>query len=146
MRLERAVELDGVDVRDAVGEVAGQDAEAGPDLEHDVAGVELGEPADHAEDVLVDEEVLAELASAGRDAVTGGRTRRLAFASICGGELGRVLAACLGERGERVHDVRGLVRPAADGLRREVGAVGLGEDAVGRDAARAHSRSSGAFG
>ena len=35
-RLERAVELDGVDVPDAVGEVAGEHAEARPDLEHDV--------------------------------------------------------------------------------------------------------------
>ena len=61
MRLERAVDLDGVDERDALGEVAGEDAEARPDLEHDVVRVELGEAADHAEDVLVDEEVLAEL-------------------------------------------------------------------------------------
>ena len=36
--LERAVELDRVHVRDAVGEVAGEDAEAGADLEHDVVG------------------------------------------------------------------------------------------------------------
>ena len=56
-----AVELDGVDVRDALGEIARQHAEPGADLEHDVVGLELGEAADHAEDVLVDEEVLAEL-------------------------------------------------------------------------------------
>ena len=61
VRLERAVDLDGVDERDALGEVAGEDAEARADLEDDVGGVELGEPADDAEDVLVDEEVLAEL-------------------------------------------------------------------------------------
>ena len=36
LRLERAVELDGVDVAGAVGEVAREDAEAGADLEHDV--------------------------------------------------------------------------------------------------------------
>src|SRR5688500_13404838 len=57
---ERAVELDGMDMARAVGEIAGQDAETGADLERDVPGVELGEPADHAEDVLVGEEVLAE--------------------------------------------------------------------------------------
>ena len=32
----------------------------GADLEHDVAGLELGEAPDDAEDVLVDQEVLAE--------------------------------------------------------------------------------------
>ncbi len=60
VRLERAVELDGVDVVDAVGEVAREDAEPRSDLEHDVCSVELGEPADDAEDVLVGQEVLAE--------------------------------------------------------------------------------------
>ena len=50
-----------MDVADAIGEVARQDAEAGSDLEHDVVAAELGEAADHAEDVLVGEEVLAEL-------------------------------------------------------------------------------------
>ena len=45
--------------------------------------------------------------------------------------------AGLGERRERVDDVRRLVRPAADRLRREVRAVGLGEQAVRRDAAAA---------
>ena len=63
VRLERAVDLDGVDERDALGEVAGEDAEARADLEDDVGGLELGEAADHAEEVLVDEEVLAELLS-----------------------------------------------------------------------------------
>ena len=81
VRLERAVELDRVDVRDALGEVPREDAEPGADLEHDVVGVELGEPADHAEDVLVDEEVLAERLLR-RDA-HGSRRRRSAFASIC---------------------------------------------------------------
>ena len=60
VRLERAVELDRVDVRDALGEVAREGAEARADLEHDVVGLEIGEAADDAEDVLVDEEVLAE--------------------------------------------------------------------------------------
>ena len=81
VRLERAVELDGVDVGDALGEEARQHAEARPDLEHDVGGVELGEPADHAEDVLVDQEVLAELLLGGRG---GSRQAEAgaAFASI----------------------------------------------------------------
>ena len=33
------VRLDGVDVTDTVGEVGGQDAQARPDLQHDVVGV-----------------------------------------------------------------------------------------------------------
>ena len=39
--LERAVELDDVDVRDARREVLRQHAEAAADLEHDVVGLEL---------------------------------------------------------------------------------------------------------
>ncbi len=60
VRLERRVDLDRVHARDAVGEVVRQYAEAGTDLEDDVVLVELREPADHAENVLVDEEVLPE--------------------------------------------------------------------------------------
>ena len=60
LRLERAVELDGMHMRDALGEEAREHAEPGPDLEHDVVSIELGEPLDHAQDVLVDQEVLAE--------------------------------------------------------------------------------------
>jgi hypothetical protein len=59
--LETAIELDRVHMGDAVCEVASEHAETGPDLEHDVVRLEPGQPADHAEDVLVDEEVLAEL-------------------------------------------------------------------------------------
>src|SRR6266511_487047 len=59
--LERGIELDRVHVRDALGQVGGEDPETGADLEHHVARLELGQPADHAEDVLVDEEVLTEL-------------------------------------------------------------------------------------
>src|SRR5262249_19705170 len=58
-RLERPVELDCVHQRNAIGEKAREHAEAGTDLEHDVAPTELGEPPDHTEDVLVDEKVLA---------------------------------------------------------------------------------------
>ena len=119
----------------AVGEEGREHAEARPDLEHDVLGAELGEPADHAEQVLVDEEVLAELLLRGR-AAHGRPKAALALASSCAAELGRVLAAGLGERRDRVDDVRGLVRPAAPRLRREVWAVGLGEQPLARDGAR----------
>ena len=152
-RLERAVELDRVDVRDAVGEIGGEDAEARADLEHAVLRRELGEAADHAEDVLVGEEVLAELllrphAHAAPGAAPAGRARLRRRLRERGGrvhaedggrvrvdaplELVRVLAARLRERRERVDDVGGLARPAAARLGREVRAVGLGEDAVGR--------------
>ncbi len=57
---ERAVDLDGVDVRHALGEVARQHAEPGPDLEDDIIRLEGCESPDDLEDVLVDEEVLAE--------------------------------------------------------------------------------------
>src|SRR5215212_6208571 len=50
-----------MDVGNTVRQVGGEHAEAGPDLEHDVVLVELGEASDHAEDVRVAEEVLAEL-------------------------------------------------------------------------------------
>ena len=60
VRSETVVELRSVDMGDALGEIAGEDPETRPDLEHDIAGLELGEPADHAQDVLVDEKVLPE--------------------------------------------------------------------------------------
>src|SRR5829696_5082840 len=65
---------------DASGEVAAEDAEPRADLEHDVFDVELGEPADHAEDVQVGEEVLAEPLLR-RDA-HGSEKATVAFASI----------------------------------------------------------------
>src|SRR5215218_4471818 len=61
-RLQRAIELDDVHVRAAGGEVLAQHAQTAADLEHDVRSVELGGALDHAEDVRVDEEVLAEVA------------------------------------------------------------------------------------
>ena len=85
MGLERTIELDGVHVIHAVGEVAREDAEPGADLEDHVGVLELGEPPDHAEDVLVREEVLAELA-VGNDRKTGAHGREnaaAAFDSIC---------------------------------------------------------------
>ena len=61
LSFERAVELDCVHARDAVGEIGSEDAEPRADLEHDVLRPERGQAADDAEDVLVDEEVLPEL-------------------------------------------------------------------------------------
>ena len=124
-------------------EIAGQDSEPGPDLEHDVFGGELGEPTDDAED-------FSSRGSAGRAASWGSRlTARtkaaVAFASIRALELGHVLATRGGERGDRVHDVCGLVRPAAKRLRREVRAVRLGEERSAGTCAAA-SRSSSALG
>src|SRR4029079_7351281 len=60
-RLERAIDLDRVDPADAPGEVAREHALPGPDLEDDVVRPELGEAADHLEDVRIAEEVLAVL-------------------------------------------------------------------------------------
>src|SRR5688572_19268361 len=59
-RLEGAIELHRVDDSNAIGEIAGENAEARSDLEHDVVVAELGEAADDSQDVLIDEEVLAE--------------------------------------------------------------------------------------
>ena len=83
---------------DAVGEVARQHAETRADLEHDVVRLELGEPADHAEDVLVDEEVLAErlLRRDGWHA-HGRPNAAVALASICAASSAGVLAAHVGE-------------------------------------------------
>jgi hypothetical protein len=61
-RLEPAVELDHVDVARGLGEVLRQHAEAAADLEHDVVRPELRGARDDAQQVRVDQEVLAELA------------------------------------------------------------------------------------
>ena len=63
---------------------AREDAETRPDLEHDVRRVELAESPDDAEDVLVDEEVLAERLL-GRDGHANPNAAA-AFAWVCGGE------------------------------------------------------------
>ena len=83
MWLEPAVELDGVHARDSLGEVFGQNPQAGPDLEHDVVRVELGEPPDDAEDVVVDEEVLSELAVGCDRKLHGSENAAAAFPVIC---------------------------------------------------------------
>src|SRR5207247_9686215 len=81
LRLEGAVELDGDDLEDAVGQVDGQGAEPGADLEHYVLAGQLRKTADHAEDVLVDEEVLTQLAL--REGGHCSPKTAAAFASIC---------------------------------------------------------------
>ena len=74
-----------MDERDARRQVPREHPEPGADLEHDVVGFERGEAPDHAEDVLVDEEVLAELpARRDADAFVSHVRRKaaVAFASI----------------------------------------------------------------
>ena len=80
-RPESAIDLDGVDGGDAIGEERREDSQPGTDLEHDVVPLKLGEPLDHAQDVLVDEKVLTELAP-GPDATHGRSKAAAAFASI----------------------------------------------------------------
>ncbi len=134
VRLERTVELDRMHPGDPVGEIRGQDAEPGPDLEHDVLRVELREAPDDPEDVVVDQEVLPEV-------------------------FVRESAASR-QREARPRRWRRSARPARRGSRREprpapstvwttfagsfgrprrgcgarYGTVGLGQDALGRDA------------
>ena len=60
--LQAPVGFDDVEVVDAGREIGAQDPEAAADLEHDIVRGELREAADHAEQVVVDEEVLPELA------------------------------------------------------------------------------------
>ena len=60
--LERAVHLDHVEVGHARGEVLREHAESAAHLEHHVGLVELGGALDYSEQVVVDQEVLPELA------------------------------------------------------------------------------------
>ena len=104
----------------------------GPTSSTTSSGVELREPPDHAEDVVVDEEVLAELAVGSDGELHGSANAADALASMLRPALPRP------RRGPRElldceDDVRGLVGPAAPGLRREVWAVRLGEDPLRRD-------------
>src|ERR671936_3218589 len=64
-----------------VGEIGREHAESGADLEHDVTRTELGEAPDHAQDVLVRQEVLTEVPLRADDhPAVRGRTCRLAAA------------------------------------------------------------------
>ena len=113
------------------------DAEPRADLEDDVGRVELGQPGDDAEDVVVDEEMLPEGLLRLRPAHGAGSPKAaLAFRSICLLQRRDVLAASLGQDGERVQHVGGLVPLAAQRLRGEIRAVRLGEDPVGGNGRR----------
>src|SRR4029079_18197698 len=82
VRLKGSVELDGMDAAHALGEIHGEDTETGANLEHHVFGPELREAARDAEDVVVDKEVLAELA-VGRNGKLHGRPKAaVALAAI----------------------------------------------------------------
>jgi hypothetical protein len=92
-RLEPAVDLDGVDEGDTPGEPGCQHAEPGADLEHDVIGLQGHEPPGDVEHVVVDQEVLAEVAVGANPELAHPRQRhlraahrrkpRVALASIC---------------------------------------------------------------
>ena len=130
-RLERAVELDGVHEADTIGEEAGKDAEARARpraRRRRVRGRRAGRRLRGCS---------RRRGSAGRATSSARRSRQ----SKCGrrvrvrlhSEVLDRLAALLGEHAQRVHDVRGLVRRAADCLRGEVRAVGLDEEPVAGD-------------
>ncbi len=99
-RLEAAVDLDGVHVRAVPGQARRERAHSRADLERHVVGPQLGQPLDHAEQVVVHEEVLAE-ARVGPEAelgqprerdlargVHGKAKTRAALASTCAASSG----------------------------------------------------------
>ena len=112
-----------------VGEVAREHADARPDLEHDVVGLQLGEPADHAEDVLVDEEVLPELLL--RRDLTSPKHGASRCASICRPSSAASSPRASASAASVCTTYAGSFALAAHRLRREVRAVGLGEEPVG---------------
>ena len=119
--VEAPVELDGVDVRDPIGEEGRQHAETRADLQDDVLRPQPCEALDHPEHVPVDEEVLAErLLGSDADHASARPNAAVAFASICASSAVELVASGLGERGQRETDVHRLVGSAADGLRRKV--------------------------
>src|SRR5205814_8858916 len=81
LRPEGGIELDRIDLGHAIREKCREDAEAGPDLEHDVVVGELRQTADHSEHVLVDQEMLPQPFL--RPHRQGSRKAAVAFASIC---------------------------------------------------------------
>ena len=117
----------------ALGETAREDAETRADLEHDVRRAEIAESLDHTEDVLVDEEVLAQRLL-GRDGHANPNAAA-AFAWVWAASASTVLAPRVGEDTDRMHHVGGLVPRAAHRLGREVRAIGLDEDPVRRNRA-----------
>ena len=128
--LERAVDLDRVDAADALGEVAREHALPGADLEHDVVRAELGEPPDHLRgcsrstrkcwpySFFTDRSMRSRCRSICRSSSAGSSPRACASAAS-------VWTTFAGSFGLPAH-----------GLRREVGRVGLGEDALGGNLGR----------
>ena len=118
----------------------------GPTSSETSVGLQAGEPLDDAEQVAVDQEVLAE-----RVLRRDGSHGRLEPERGCRVgvdprfELVRRLVSRVRQGRERVTDVRGLVGATADRLRGEVRAVGLREQAIGGNLAAAVRRAS-AFG
>jgi hypothetical protein len=80
-RLEGRIDLDRMHMAGVVGEEGREDAEPRADLEHDVFEGELGKAAGDGDDVLVDQEVLAQLPLAG-DRFHGSPKTADAFSSI----------------------------------------------------------------
>src|SRR5690348_4892075 len=70
-----------MDAAHALGEVAREDALPGADLEHDVVRPQLGQPADHLQDVRIAQEVLPVLLLRAR--AHGSEKHSAAFCSIC---------------------------------------------------------------
>ena len=60
-RHQRLVELNHVQMAAERREVLAEDAKTTADLQHNIIGAKLGEAVDHAEDVGVDQEVLAKV-------------------------------------------------------------------------------------
>ena len=76
----RCVRNDPSVMAQSLGQVTREHAEPWADLEHDIVLAELGEPLDHAQDVVVDQEVLPERLA--RPDAHNEKTRS-AFATIC---------------------------------------------------------------
>ena len=132
VRRERAVELDGVDVAHAFREVA---ASGRRDRGRSRA-------RRHRAPSSASRPITPRMFSSARKCWPsrffgmhghGSEKAAVAFASIRAASSSASSPRAVGERGDRVDDVGGLVRPAAQRLRREVGAVRLGEDPVGGD-------------
>ena len=135
-------------------EVLGEHAEPAADLEHDVVGRQLRSPLDDAEDVRVDQEVLAELAvgphaelrAAGAGSAGSGARRSPAEQPRGVGLDHRRRAPRRRSRGASatkrggVDDERRLVALLAHRLGRQVGRVGLDQQPVGRARARRRRR------
>ena len=139
MRLERAVELDRVHQGDALGQVRGEHPEAGPDLQHDVVARRARRGGRSRRGCSRRPGSAGRAPSSAR-ALTERRTPRPRSLDLRGKLVGSSRAARRAPRpcGRR-SPARSASRAAAAG---EVRAVGLGQEPVGRDSARAAERRS----